>query len=179
MVPLESEDVPCTGIFEGTGKYEFSAGGIYVDFNGVQVKVGTGFSDRDRKKMWEDQDHYIGLISEIEFKEKTKNGSMRQPRFKGWRLDKAGPNPDYISKSDLDLFERIDSIDDVVERIERFYSRYHSLRYVGDFLVIRLHSGISQNKVEELQSRFSEILKSQGEIYLSGPLPEEEDELGR
>jgi len=36
----------------------------------------------------------------------------------------------YISKSDLALFERIDSIDDVVERIKRFYSRYHSLRYI-------------------------------------------------
>ena len=82
----------------------------------------------------------------------------------------------YISKSDLALFEKIDSTDDVVERIKRFYSRYHSLRYIGDFLVIRLRSGISQHKVEDLRSRFSEILRPQGEIYLSGPLPEEIDE---
>ena len=82
----------------------------------------------------------------------------------------------YISKSDLALFERIDSTDDVVERIKRFYSRYHSLRYIGDFLVIRLRLGISQHKVEDLRSRFSEILRPQGEIYLSGPLPEEIDE---
>jgi len=82
----------------------------------------------------------------------------------------------YISKSDLALFERIDSADDVVERIKRFYSRYHSLRYIGNFLVIRLRSGISQHKVEDLKSRFSEILTPQGDIYLSGPLPEEMDE---
>jgi len=82
----------------------------------------------------------------------------------------------YISKSDLSLFKRIDSIDAVVERIKRFYSRYHSLRYIGDFLVIRLRSGISQDKVDDLQSRFSEILKPKGEIYLSGPLPQEIDE---
>jgi hypothetical protein len=82
----------------------------------------------------------------------------------------------YISKSDLALFERIDSIDDVVERIKRFYSRYHSLRYVGDFLVIRLRSGISQPKIEDLRKRFSKILRPQGEIHLSGPLPEEIDE---
>jgi uncharacterized protein (TIGR00730 family) len=82
----------------------------------------------------------------------------------------------YISKSDLVLFERIDSIDDVVGRINRFYSRYHSSRYIGDFLVIRLRSGISQQKVEDLRMRFSEILRPQGEIYLSGPLPEETDE---
>ena len=82
----------------------------------------------------------------------------------------------YISKSDLALFERIDSIDDVVGRIKRFYSRYHSSRYIGDFLVIRLRSGISQHKVEDLRMRFSEILRPQGEIHLSGPLPEETDE---
>lgn len=82
----------------------------------------------------------------------------------------------YISKSDLALFERIDSIDDVVERINRFYSRYHSLRYIGDFLIIRLCSGISQHKVEDLRMRFSEILRPQGDIHLSGPLPEEIDE---
>ena len=82
----------------------------------------------------------------------------------------------YISKSDLALFEMIDSTDDIVERIKRFYSRYHSLRYIGDFLVIRLRSGISQHKVEELKNRFSGILGPQGEIYLSGPLPEEINE---
>jgi uncharacterized protein (TIGR00730 family) len=82
----------------------------------------------------------------------------------------------YISKSDLALFERIDSIDDVVGRIMRFYSRYHSSRYIGDFLVIRLRSGISQQKVEDLRMHFSEILRPQGEIHLSGPLPEETDE---
>jgi uncharacterized protein (TIGR00730 family) len=81
-----------------------------------------------------------------------------------------------ISKSDLALFERIDSTDDAVESIKRFYSRYHSLRYIGNLLVIRLRSGISQHKVEDLKSRFSEILRPQGEIYLSGPLPEEKNE---
>jgi uncharacterized protein (TIGR00730 family) len=82
----------------------------------------------------------------------------------------------YISKSDLALFERMDSTDDVVERIRRFYTRYHSLRFIGDFLVIRLRSGISQHKLDDLRSCFSKILRPNGEIYLSGPLPEEMDE---
>ena len=82
----------------------------------------------------------------------------------------------YISKSDLALFERVESTDDVVERIRCFYSRYHSLRFIGDFLVIRLRSGISQHKVDHLKSRFSEILRPKGEIYLSGPLPQEKNE---
>lgn len=82
----------------------------------------------------------------------------------------------YISKSDLTLFERVDSVDDVLQRINHFYSRYHSLRYIDDRLVIRLTSSIDQGKMEELRIRFSDILRSQGEIYLSGPLPEEIDE---
>jgi uncharacterized protein (TIGR00730 family) len=82
----------------------------------------------------------------------------------------------YISQSDLTLFERVDSADDAVQRINRFYSCYHSLRYINDRLVIRLTSGIEQQKVEDLRACFSDILKPQGEMYLSGPLPEEIDE---
>ena len=82
----------------------------------------------------------------------------------------------YISKSDLALFERTDSNEDVVQRIKHFYSRYHSLRYVHDLLVIRLTSGISGQKLADLKARFSELLRPGGEIYLSGSLPEEEDE---
>ncbi|MBN1627385.1 MAG: TIGR00730 family Rossman fold protein [Deltaproteobacteria bacterium] len=82
----------------------------------------------------------------------------------------------YISRSDLALFERMDANDHVVERIRRFYSRYHSLRYVSDLLIIRLSSGISLQKVEDLKTRFSQILRPGGNMYLSGPLPEEMDE---
>lgn len=82
----------------------------------------------------------------------------------------------YISKSDLTLFERVDSADAAVQRINHFYSRYHSLRYIDNRLVIRLTSGIDQQKMEELRVRFSDILRPQGKIYLSEPLPEEIDE---
>jgi len=82
----------------------------------------------------------------------------------------------YISQSDLTLFERVDSVDDALQRINHFYSRYHSLRYIDDRLVIRLTSGIDQGKIEELRVLFSDILRPQGQMYSSGPLPEEMDE---
>ena len=82
----------------------------------------------------------------------------------------------YISKSDLRLFDRVDSVDDAVEIITRFYRRYHSLRYIGDRLVIRLTSRIDEKKIEALRSNFSDILETPEEIYLSDPLPEEQDE---
>jgi uncharacterized protein (TIGR00730 family) len=82
----------------------------------------------------------------------------------------------YISQSDLKLFERVDSADDALQSINHFYARYHSLRYIDDHLVIRLTSGIEQRKVEELKICFSDILRPDGEMYVSGPLPEEMDE---
>ena len=82
----------------------------------------------------------------------------------------------YISHSDLTLFERVESANDVVQSINHFYARYHSLRYIHDHLVIRLTSGIEQRKVEELKGCFSDILRPDGEMCVSGPLPEEMDE---
>lgn len=83
---------------------------------------------------------------------------------------------DYIATSDFYLFERVDSVDAAVQRIDRFYHRYHSLRYIENKLVIRLTSDIDQQSVNGLKNRFSDILISQGNIYLSGPLPAEADE---
>jgi len=82
----------------------------------------------------------------------------------------------YITASDFYLFERVDSVDAAVERIDHFYSRYHSLRYVDKQLVIRLASDIDLKFVKELKDQFSDILIPQGNIYLSGPLPAEADE---
>jgi uncharacterized protein (TIGR00730 family) len=82
----------------------------------------------------------------------------------------------YIHKTDMDLFERVDSLEDAVEKIQAFYSRYHSLRYVGDKLVIRLLTPIAKEAAEELKVNFHDILIPQGGISLSGPLPAESDE---
>jgi uncharacterized protein (TIGR00730 family) len=82
----------------------------------------------------------------------------------------------YISERDFRLFERVDSVDEAVKRIGRFYRRYHSLRYVKERLVIRLNAQIDQQKVEELKNHFGDILTPQGDLLLSGPLPEESDE---
>jgi uncharacterized protein (TIGR00730 family) len=82
----------------------------------------------------------------------------------------------YISESDLSLFEIVDSAQAAVHIINHFYSRYHSLRYIGDVLVIRLSSPMSEKKVQELGDQFSDILRPHGEMYLSGPLAEESSE---
>ena len=82
----------------------------------------------------------------------------------------------YISKSDLKLFESADAVDDAMERINRFYRRYHSLRYVGNQLLIRLNSEIDERAIQKLKLNFSDMLSPKGDIYLSGPFPAERGE---
>jgi hypothetical protein len=82
----------------------------------------------------------------------------------------------YINRTDLDLFERLESLDEAVQRIRFFYSRYHSMRYVGEKLVIRLLTAIEKDAVEELKTRFADILLPKGEMSLSKSLPAESDE---
>jgi len=84
--------------------------------------------------------------------------------------------PGHISPSDLKLFDQVESADDAVERIHRFYFRYHSLRYMDKRLVIRLTSKLNEQKIEKLKINFTDILHPQGDIYQSGPLRQESDE---
>ena len=82
----------------------------------------------------------------------------------------------YISAGDFDLFECVDSVDTAVKRINHFYSRYHSMRYIGGKLVFRLQSSISPADIAQLNKDFADILVYDGKIDLSPPLPEEADE---
>ncbi len=82
----------------------------------------------------------------------------------------------YISAPDFSLFEQACSAEDAVEKIKRFYRRYHSLRYVNGQLVIRLTSELSYDAVQRLKDEFRDILLPQGDIVPSGALPAEIDD---
>jgi len=82
----------------------------------------------------------------------------------------------YINITDFNLIERVDSVEEAISKIDLFYRRYHSLRYVEGKLVIRLTSAVGQDKVDELAELFPDIIEPEGRIYLSSPLPEEADE---
>jgi len=82
----------------------------------------------------------------------------------------------YINESDLDLFEHVHEVDAVMERIERFYRRYHSLRYVGPRLVIRLKTALEPADLVALKARFDDLLESGGEMFVSEALEAEADE---
>lgn len=81
-------DLKVVGYFEGQGKYEGKLGGIIVDHNGVEVRVGSGFSDSDRKMLWSGPEAMIDQTVEIVYHEVTPDGSLRHPRFVRFRDDK-------------------------------------------------------------------------------------------
>jgi uncharacterized protein (TIGR00730 family) len=82
----------------------------------------------------------------------------------------------YISAEDFCLMERVSRPEDAVARIRHFYSRYHSLRYVGDLLVIRLRTALEKKDVDRLKKDFAELLVPGGDMRLSGPLDDEMSE---
>jgi uncharacterized protein (TIGR00730 family) len=82
----------------------------------------------------------------------------------------------YISRTDFALFERVCSVDAAVEKISRFYRRYHSMRYVNGKLVIRLLSPLSDDDIDDLAVRFHDVLLPEGRIVSSAALEAETDD---
>ena len=82
-----------------------------------------------------------------------------------------------INPEDLCLFKITTSVDDAIDEIRRFYRRFHSIRYVGRLLAMRLKTSISPEQVAGLHDTFGDLL-SEGTFDLRGPLPEELDEPG-
>ncbi|MDQ8188822.1 LOG family protein [Roseibacillus persicicus] len=80
-----------------------------------------------------------------------------------------------ISDHDFALFKVTDDVEVAVAEITGFYRVFHSYRYVGDKLVIRLRQDLSEEHLSRLQLEFADIVKS-GSMELCGSLPDEEDE---
>lgn len=80
-----------------------------------------------------------------------------------------------ISPEDLDLYRIVRNVNEGVEEILNFYSNYHSIRYVGDILVMRTNHPISTKQLAYLNKNFKDIVV-EGEFEKSEPLEEEENQ---
>ena len=87
LKPFKSVDIKVVGTFEGKGKLENTIGGIICDYNGNEVRVGTGFSMDQRNEIYSNVNQFLGKIAEIKYLEETEK-SLREPRFSRWRDDK-------------------------------------------------------------------------------------------
>lgn len=89
-------DIKCTGIEEGSGRNKGTLGALVCDYKGFPVNVGSGFSDEDRKRIWQCPEDVIGKIITVKYKEETRNKdggiSIQFPVFETVRFDKNEPS---------------------------------------------------------------------------------------
>lgn len=88
MKAFHDVDLPITGLLEGTGKHAGKLGSFQVDYQGVEVQVGSGLTDNLRETIWADQESFLGRIIEVRYQEVTPDGSLRFPTFVCFRNDR-------------------------------------------------------------------------------------------
>lgn len=81
-----------------------------------------------------------------------------------------------ISETDFALFKVTDDIEVAIQEIVQFYRNFHSYRYVGDKLVIRIERALTENALKMLQKDFSDITND-GVIKQTTALDCERDEV--
>jgi hypothetical protein len=82
----------------------------------------------------------------------------------------------FISGEDFSLFTVTKNEQEAIEVINTFYSTYHSLRFIENRLVIRLHKTLSDAQIESLTREFPELIKGGDSIRCCEAFPEELDE---
>jgi predicted Rossmann-fold nucleotide-binding protein len=77
-----------------------------------------------------------------------------------------------ISPGDDTLFCITDDVDEAVAHIRGFYRNFHSIRFVGDLLVVRVRAAPTDTELDELSGRFADICVEPG-IEATAALPVE------
>jgi len=80
--------------------------------------------------------------------------------------------PGLISPEDVALFSVANSVEEAAQEVLGFYRNYHSCRWVGDLLVLRLQVSPSRAELADLNRQFSDIVTS-GTIRPAAPFPPE------
>lgn len=95
-----------------------------------------------------------------------------------WRqfTEKALFHQGMIDAEDLDLVTFTHDIEEAIQKIVGFYRNYHSLRFVGEALVIRMQRPLSREKITRLNRDFRDIIRSGKIESASKPLREEDNE---
>ena len=87
---MQSMDCRVGGMYEGTGKYVGTMGGLnLIQEDGKHCDVGSGFTDEERDYIWQNKEKIVDRIAEIKYQELTPDGIMRFPIFLRWRNDKS------------------------------------------------------------------------------------------
>jgi uncharacterized protein (TIGR00730 family) len=92
----------------------------------------------------------------------------------GWLrfLKEEAIRPGWVSAEDTALFEVANTVEEAAAAVLGFYRNYHSCRWVGDMLVLRMQVAPSRGELAELNREFSDIVTS-GTIRAARPFPPE------
>lgn len=73
-----------------------------------------------------------------------------------------------VAANDTALYRITDSTDEAVDEITRFYANYHSIRTVGNDLIMRLRKGPTDEQLAGLNERYRHLVQD-GEIRRTEP----------
>jgi uncharacterized protein (TIGR00730 family) len=94
--------------------------------------------------------------------------------WRGWRrfVNEEVASRGLIDQDDRALFKITSDVEDAARELLGFYRNYHSARWVGDLLVLRLTRAPTRSQLSELNDRFADIVTS-GIIRPTKPLSPE------
>jgi uncharacterized protein (TIGR00730 family) len=81
-----------------------------------------------------------------------------------------------ISEEDFTLFKVTDDLEYARREVVNFYYNFHSYRYIGDVMVIRMQRQIPDGALVRLNDDFHDILRPETLITTCNPYPEEANE---
>jgi uncharacterized protein (TIGR00730 family) len=81
----------------------------------------------------------------------------------------------FVSPDDFYFFKIMHRVEDAVKEIVGFYRVYHSARWVGEQLIVRMARPLSKAQLAKLNEKFSDMLR-RGDFAQSKALPPEKNE---
>ena len=102
---------------------------------------------------------------------------LEVPGYRYWRawerfVTEEVASRGLISRGDDSLYLIADTVEDAAAEILNFYRNFHSLRWVGDTLVLRLESRPTEDEATQLSHEFADAMTGRIRV-LDGPLPAE------
>lgn len=70
---MQTFDEVIVDTFEGEGKYQGMLGGLIVNYKGFPLKIGSGYSDEQRREFWESREKLIGRVVQVQYFRESQN----------------------------------------------------------------------------------------------------------
>jgi uncharacterized protein (TIGR00730 family) len=81
----------------------------------------------------------------------------------------------WVSPDDRALYRIVNTVEEASDEVLGFYRNYHSCRWVGDLLVLRVQTAPSKAELADLNKRFGDMLV-RGSIRSAAPFPPERND---